>query len=170
MRLTLAQAQAGGNSAKLNSAESVAMQAKEITRELTSAINSLDKMVNENVEAIQETVDDIQDDNEVPKGIVHRHSVKLQQMNDKVVNLTARSMQNNVTISGLKGDSKDEIPRNMVVKFFQDVMNLPVDPRDILVAHREGKPVTGVRRLMIIRCIPDLKQKNTSKCEITQGY
>ena len=42
------------------------------------------------------------------KGIAQRHSTQMKQMNDKVVNLTIRSMERNITISGLTGDMREE--------------------------------------------------------------
>ena len=63
-------------------------------------------------------------------------------MNEKEVNLTTRSMQNNVTISGLAGDSKEEICRDTVLKFLQDVMNIPIPGAD------PGFPVGGAPTLV----------------------
>ena len=42
--------------------------------------------------------------------------------NDKVVNLIARSMQNNVTISGLEGDQKEENCRMNIIQFLRGIM------------------------------------------------
>ena len=107
MRLTLAQMQADYNLAKIDlmekSAEDLTKGLKEVEKfsvDLKKANENLDKAVNESLAHIQTSIDNIQHDTETLKGITFRHSVKLEQLNEKVINLTARSMQNNINISG----------------------------------------------------------------------
>ena len=58
------------------------------------------------------------------KGLVQKHSDQLKQINDKVTVLTARSMERNITITGLDGDVKEEKCKNNVLKFLRDKVNM----------------------------------------------
>ena len=78
-------------------------------------------------------------------------------MNKKAANLTARSKQNNITVSGLLGDTKEENCKQTFFKFVRDVMDIPIEFNEIL--HRVGRPANNVSKLMVIRCQPDLKEQ-----------
>ena len=90
-------------------------------------------------------------------------------MNEKVVNLTAHSMQNNIMVSGLAGYKKGENFKQSALSFLQDKMNLPMNMNDILVAHRVGRPLPEKDRLMIIRGTPDLKGKILENVKVLKG-
>ena len=86
---------------------------------------------------------ELRDDTGTLKGIVYRHSIKLDKLNENVVNFTTRSMQKNITISGLASDTKEEKCKDTVLQFLRDVMKILVQPNEIYVAHRAGKPGRG---------------------------
>ena len=56
----------------------------------------------------------------------------------------ARSMANNITISGITGDEEDEEDCTTKVKnFFTNQMEMEIKEGDVLVAHRLGQKVEG---------------------------
>ena len=57
----------------------------------------------------------------------------------RVVALTARSMQNNVTLSGVTGDNKGEKCKVTTLEFLRNTMGIQEQETEILVAHRIGK-------------------------------
>ena len=67
-------------------------------------------------------------------------------------------MRNNVTISGISGDKHGEKCKDTVIQFLSDKVGLTALASEILVAHRVGK-MGDKPRLMIIRCIPELKTR-----------
>ena len=83
-------------------------------------------------------------------------------MTEKVVNLTAHSMQNNIMVSGLAGDKKGENFKQTALSFLQDKMNLPVNMNDILVAHRVDTS-SRKRQTDDNKVNSRLKGKNTGK-------
>ena len=166
MRLTLVQAQADDNTVKLGGVNKnlkeivkVARDADKLAKESIEFSESVDVALHKAVKDINDKIDNIKEETETLKAIAYRHSIKLEQLNENVVNLTARSMQNNITISGLIGDVKDENCKQTFYKFIGDVMNIPIELSEIMVAHRVGKSVAEQHRLMVARCIPNLKQR-----------
>ena len=68
-------------------------------------------------------------------------------------------MQKNVTIFGLLGDVKIENCKQKVIKFLWDVMMIPVEEKEIFVAHCIGRMISeSGSRLMVVRFLQDLKQ------------
>ena len=119
---------------------------------------------------MKEEIMDNRNDVEVLKRIVCRHSVRLDQLNENVVNLTACSMQKNMTISSLIGDQqKDENCKKMVTDFCRDIMKIPVEMKEIFIAHKIGKFVPGQERLMVVRCQPELKQRILQNVRALRG-
>ena len=98
----------------------------------------------------------------VVKGVIQVHDKSLASAKDKIVDLTARSMANNVTISGLTGDNDEENPKQKVLTFMRDLMKMTLDDAEVLVAHRMGKKsnqATNKPRLMVVRCAQSLKDR-----------
>ena len=147
-RLEIAQAQLDDNSSKLSQMDidmekvrADSLEAQQVVKNTSQALEEAKEVLETNklrLDAMEIEVNDLQEENEVVKGLLFRHSNKFQSLNKKVTNLTARSMRNNITISGLAADMKGENCKNMVVKFFQDQMHLPIEPKEIFVAHSRG--------------------------------
>ena len=74
-------------------------------------------------------------DNGILRGLVQRQFNQIRELNEKVAMLTARSMQNNVTISGLEGDGPKEKYKDNVINFLKEKVGIEVDEDEILVAH-----------------------------------
>ena len=101
------------------------------------------------------------EENRLLKGIIHRQSQQIDDLNIKVAGLTARSMKNNVTISNLEGDKKDENCKDTVITFLRAIMEIDADESEISIAHRLGKynPKKPAIRSMIVKCSYDLKER-----------
>ena len=85
----------------------------------------------------------------------------LKECKNKIVDLTARSMSNNVTISGLTGDNAEEKEcEKKVLNFLRNEVSMEVEDSEIIVAHRIGGPPKGEKpRLMVVRCKPSLRNR-----------
>ena len=104
----------------------------------------------------------VADDVEILKGYIQTQEKQIDQNKKKIVNLTARSMANNITISGILGDSgKESDCKEKVINFMSKKMLLNVNEADIEVAHRLGKrhEKMATPRLMVVRCSTDLRSK-----------
>lgn len=94
------------------------------------------------------------------KGTVQRQHKQIATNQGKVVDLTARSMDHNFTISGLKEDKQENCILESL-QFLRSKMGLTVDQNEIIVAHRLGKfnPANRKPRLMVIKVMHSLKEK-----------
>ena len=121
------------------------------------------KQVDENTKSLDEwnknkdQFDGIVEDVTVMKGLLQKYSNQLDILNDKVVALTARNMQQNIMINGLS-EVGEENCKQVVIKFLSQVMDTTVEPSEVLVAHRIGQK--GKKpRLMVVRCTEELKTR-----------
>ena len=84
---------------------------------------------------------------------------------EKVVDLTARSMANNIVISGLCGDQigqdgEKENCKEKVLLFLRNVMKMEVEDNEVVIAHRSGGiPKNNKPRAMIVRCAMSLRER-----------
>ena len=87
-------------------------------------------------------------------------------LDDKVVNITARNMKNNVIISGLVETGSQENCKELVTKFISDHYGIEPKEHDILVAHRLGKKLSINPGPMVINCLYHLREKllSNSSC------
>ena len=95
----------------------------------------------ENVKKIEDSIADIEllkSENTILKGIVHKQSKQLMIMNEKVAMLTAKSMEKNITISGIT-EAKKENCKQLAIDFLKQKVEIDVADEEILVAHRIGK-------------------------------
>ena len=135
--------------ARVDNAESSMACASDNTRRISALESQVEKLTND-VAAL--------------KGFVQVQDSNLQECKKKVVDLTARSMMNNITISGLMGDKKgsEGEPENCkatVLKFMRNELQMEVEDNEIEVAHRVGKPLENKPRLMVVRCVFALKNR-----------
>lgn len=71
------------------------------------------------------------------KGTVQRQHKQISVNHHKVVDLTARSMDHNFTITSLK-ESRNEDCKQIAFDFFLNQMELQIEKKEILMAHRLG--------------------------------
>ena len=141
------------------------------------------------LETVEETMESAQDSSEavkfevaVLKNVVSKQERQIEQLLDKVDDLTARQMSDNITISGLDNpiidqdeeqeEQDDQDPRvgprpkakkvenclNTVSTFLTEMLELQFSEDDILDAHRVGTSDGSYQRLMVVRCVPRLKK------------
>ena len=112
-----------------------------------------DKSAKELAKAIKE--------NGILKGLVQRQFCQIRDLNEKVAHLTAKSMDQNLTISGLEGDKPKEACKDNVITFFKSEVEIDAEHNEILVAHRLGKYSKQQKRprLMVVKCSYELKER-----------
>ena len=118
--------------------------------------------LNDRIAALEKNNSALSDELAVLKGLAQVHDKQITSTKDKVVDLTARSMANNITISGILGDSKEENCKQKVMDFFRDTVKVPdLQQNDVEVAHRMGKLLdTATKpRLMVVRCKFELRER-----------
>ena len=111
------------------------------------------------IEKLETLMSNMCDELSVVKGFVQTQDKALKTTKEKVVDLTARSMSNNITISGILGDlPKEENCKAKVLDFMRTEMAMEVSDEEVLVAHRMGKyDVKNVKpRLIVVRCSQQL--------------
>ena len=131
----------------------------------------------ESVEETLETTVDVQEQTNfqfaIMKGVMLKQEKHIAQLQQKVEELTARQMSVNVTISGILEPEKDDTndtqqPEEdccaVVLNFCKTQLQIDVEEKDILVAHRIGPSpslasTVSHPRLMVVRCSPAAKQK-----------
>ena len=80
-------------------------------------------------------------------------------MDKNIVQLTKRSMANNIVVSGIEGDDAKENCHKKVLEFFNATMDMETQRAEILVAHRLGKKEPGKIQPMVVRCAHDLRSR-----------
>ena len=86
------------------------------------------------------------------RGLIQVQDKAITSQGSKIIDLTARSMANNIIIQGLTKDSKEENCKAKVLSFLQDTMLMTdICEKDVLTAHRLGKKSGPKDRSMIIR-------------------
>ena len=114
------------------------------------------------VEALEEENNLLKKEVDLLKGIVFKYDAELHSLRQKMTDLTARSMNNNITIAGLAETQKGkkEKCKEVVSTFLQEQMEITFDNKDILVAHCVGQPRQPENpRIMVVRCEPSLHKK-----------
>lgn len=123
-------------------------------------LHNADYAQGEEIASIQKKVDENSRDIQLIKGTLQRQHKQIVTNQNKVTDLTARSMDHNLTISGIL-EKKDENCKMLALNFLQTEMRLEVQQEDIVVAHRLGafKPHNRKPRLLVIRVASKLKDK-----------
>ena len=126
------------------------------------------------LQKLEESTAKLSDEVATLKGLVQVQDMDLKECKKKIVDLTARSMSNNIIITGIvesvEGDQEetDVKCKEKVLAFFRNQMALEVDDNQVDVAHRLGKinQAQVKPRLMIARCTYTLKEtvlKNSAR-------
>ena len=116
-----------------------------ITTATTATDNNQSEVTNlkTDFKKVKETMTTLVEENTILKGVVSRHNQQLKIMNDKVAMLTAKSMEKNIIISGITGDSNKEKCKESAVEFLRSVLEIDVEHSEIYVTHRIGKKIEG---------------------------
>ena len=110
------------------------------------------------VDNLEEKVATMQNEMAILKGTVQVHEKQLTSNAAKITDLTFCSMANNVLITGLIGNTKEENCKEKVYTFFTQQLKMDLQQDDIIVAHRLGKKVPGKLRQMVVCCTHQLRK------------
>ena len=116
------------------------------------------------LENLETTSARLGDDVTLVKGFMQVQDWQIGQNRDKIVDLTARSMADNVIIYGMTPDNNDpkEDCNQLVKDFLESKLDMEVTEGDIVVTHRMGAKKTTVKpRPMIVRCEHNFKEKSS---------
>ena len=91
------------------------------------------------VSTINDTVSTLLDDMAMLKGLSQVYDHEIMELKSTTVDLKARSMANNIIITGILGDDNQENCKEKVLNFLQNKVKMEVNDTDVLVAHRTGK-------------------------------
>lgn len=134
-------------------------QIKNVVDHAKGSENRVDVLTKEMVELRTEL--------DITRGIVHKQSKQITALKAKQVDLIARSMADNVTISGIQQDKPDVDSKTLVLNFLEEELEIELDSdEEISAAHRIGAPTKNSQRPIVFRCPTTLKKKifqNTTK-------
>ena len=126
----------------------------------------------QSVKQLEESTSLLRDDMVLLKGILQKQDKKIQHNETDIVDLKKRSMQNNIVIYGLTGDTKDETTeecKNKVLNFMEVQMKMGVTEDEVIVAHRLGKKSPNKDRPIVVRCQHKLKERVFDYTKNLQG-
>ena len=86
---------------------------------------------------------DMKAENILLRGIIQKQAKQITHLKERVNQLVVRSMENNIIINGILGNTKKEICKDKVITFFKEVLEIDVMDEEAFVAHRHGKLVKG---------------------------
>ena len=112
------------------------------TNGITTRLTTVTTQSDQNTTSIQQNKEDVEQlksKNTMLKGLVNKYSQQLNTLNDKVAMLTARSMNKNITITNLDGDTGKEKCKQTVIMFLKKEVEIDVDESKIYIAHRVGQ-------------------------------
>ena len=132
------------------------------------------QMYKKKTETLEGLVNKLTDDVTLLKGLVQVQEMSIKENKKKVVDLTARSMANNIVITDIKGDSEEKKNCNEKIKdFLQNKLEISEDFLNFKVAHRLGNTITAKPRPIVVRCLHQLKEKalqNSYKLKDVQNF
>ena len=115
-----------------------------LNQELTTRVDDLESKcagfqdICSRIDKMEQENSKLRDDVAVLKGFVQVQDKAITSNKDKIINLTARSMANNITISGIL-EEEDENCKDKVLSFLHTYLDLETNPTEVEVAHRLGK-------------------------------
>lgn len=116
------------------------------------------------IEALTKENVNLQDELETVKGLVFKQSKQIASLQHKLSDQIARSMENNLILTGLQGDLPKADPLAQVYRFISEKMELNFNPNDVIEANRMGLPTRGKHQAILFQCTPQLRKyllKNT---------
>lgn len=101
---------------------------------------------------------DLRDEVEILKGTVQKQSNQIASLQRKLTDQIARSMENNLIISGMLGDGPKADVCSQVLKFLSEVLEINFNPYDVLEVNRMGAPARGKHRPTLVQCTVGLRK------------
>ena len=130
------------------------------------------KDANETIEHLKLENRSLKSELDIVKGLLFRYDAEIRSLRDKVTSLTARSMSNNVTISGITGDNinpKEDKCKSKVTQFLKDTMGLTFKEDHVQTAHRLGTFDKDKDRPVVVRCHHSLKSAVLKSKEVLKN-
>lgn len=117
------------------------------------------RSVDDRIQSLTEENLQLRDELDLLKGIVHKISNQVQSADGKLNKLVAKSMEDNLVITGILDDFPKRNPRKQVHQFFHEELGLRnVSDSDVLKVFRVGKQQEGRHRPLMLNCTPDLRR------------
>ena len=85
------------------------------------------------IEELEAMVSSMNEDITFLQGVVQTQDKQIQHLKDKTIDLTARSMRNNIVIARLEGDTQEENCMVSVFSFLQNKLKMEVEEVDIKI-------------------------------------
>ena len=105
----------------------------------------------ERISVLEEENKKLQEDVDFLKGVIQVQDKKIVHLQTDAADAKARSMANNLLISGLTGDVDDEKCKEKCFQFLKEKVQVLIEEKDIVVAHRLGEK-TGIQdRTMVVK-------------------
>ena len=144
--------------------EDLSGKLKNIKEDLTPRISSLEsKVVSMQVrmDHLEENNTALKDELAVIKGLLQVNDNNVSSLSKKVIDLTARSMANNIIITGIMGDSEQEQDcKAKVLDFMRTHLKIEdLQDHEVEVAHRSKGKIGPKPRVMIVRCQHSLRDR-----------
>ena len=103
---------------------------------------------------------DLKYENGILKGLVQKQSKQIDSLTNRLTQVTAKSMEKNLIVTGICEEGKKENCADLALKFFKEQVKIDALDSEILVAHRKGFPNDdGTDCLMVVRCAIPLKER-----------
>ena len=104
------------------------------------------------------------------KGLCIRMEAENTELRNKVTQLSARAMKDNLIISGLCNDESLENPLETVTEFLEETMQLEFTRSELVSARRIGRPAKpDVSRAMLIEVKTALREMILNNKKVLKG-
>lgn len=124
-----------------------------------SAVFDHMKSADERIQSLTEENLQLRDELDLLKGVVSRIASQVDSANTKIHQLVAKSMEDNLVITGILDDLPKRSPRRQIHQFFNEQMNLDnINDYDIIKVFRIGKYEPGRNRPMMVQCTSELRR------------
>ena len=98
------------------------------------------------------------------KGIIRRQHRQIDSLSNRVVDLTARGMANNLIFTGIK-EERNENCEQVLLDFLSKKLEYVIDANNILAVHRLGKSRNGIYRPLIAKFPTKIKSNIMDKAK-----
>lgn len=115
--------------------------------------------VDERIQTLSEENLQLRDELDLLKGIVHKVVNQMDGANGKINQLIAKSMEDNLVVTGVLGDLSKKNARKQFHHFLREEMGLiNIEDNDILKVYRIGQINENRARPLMVCCTPDLRR------------
>ena len=113
------------------------------------------------INVLEEENEQLKSDMHILKGVVKVQQNRMEVMNEKLIDLKARSMASNIIIDGIV-ESNEENEGNcqtQVMSFLQQQLEMDVESNEVVKAHRLGEKAFGRPRPIVVQCQNSLRKR-----------